>query len=40
MREATVYSYYAVMLRVTFDDKGNQLTYQLYSDVFKKGYKK
>ena len=40
MREAIVYSHYDVMLRVTFDDKGNQRSCQLYPDVFKKVYKK
>lgn len=40
MREAIVYSHREVMLRVTFDDKGNQLSCQLNSDVFKKAYKK
>ncbi len=40
MREATVYSYYAVMLHVTFDDKGNQLSCQLNTDVFKQVYRK
>lgn len=40
MREAIVYSHYDVMLHVTFDGKGNQLSCQLYSDVFKKVYKK
>lgn len=40
MREATVYSHYDVMLHVTFDDKGNQLSCQLNTDVFKKAYKK
>ena len=36
MREATVYSHRAVMLHVTFDNKGNLLSYQLNADVFKK----
>lgn len=40
IREAIVYSHYDVMLRVTFDDKGNQLSYQLNTDVFKQVYKK
>lgn len=40
MREAIVYSHYDVMLRVTFDDKGNQRSCQLYPEVFKKVYKK
>ena len=40
MREAIVYSHYDVMLRVTFDDKGNQRSCQLYPDVFKTVYKK
>lgn len=40
MREATVYSHYAPMLHVTFDDKGKQRTNQLNAAVFKKAYKK
>ena len=35
MREAVVYSNGAVMLHVTFDDKGNQLSYALHAEVFK-----
>ena len=38
MREAIIYAYGgAVMLHVTFDEKGNQLSYQLNTDVFKAG---
>ena len=40
MREATVYSHYDVMLRVTFDDKGKQRTCQLNAAVFDKVYNK
>ena len=36
MREATVYSHRAVMLHVTFDNKGNLLSYEFNTDVFKK----
>lgn len=34
MREAVIYSNGKVLLHVTFDDKGNLLSYQLNSDVF------
>ena len=35
LREAVVYSNGAVMLHVTFDDKGNQRSYALHAEVFK-----
>ena len=40
MREATVYSHYAPMLHVTFDEKGNLRSSQLYSEVFRTVRKK
>ena len=40
IREAIVYSHYDVMLRVTFDDKGNRRSCQLYPGVFKTARRK